>query len=99
MNFRWLWINRNWFLSIGKSNLNDCESEGKVYDNYEIKVLTSDGNIRNEGTGEIIVKSDAIYTASIKDKKEICPELIEGMYYRTGDIFELKNRELFLKVG
>ncbi|APC85828.1 AMP-binding protein [Clostridium botulinum] len=85
------------FLSIGKSNLNDCESEGKVYDNYEIKVLTSDGNIRNEGTGEIIVKSDAIYTASIKDKKEICPELIEGMYYRTGDIFELKNRELFFK--
>ncbi len=70
LNFRWLWINRNWFLSIGKSNLNDCESEGKVYDNYEIKVLTSDGNIRNEGTGEIIVKSDAIYTASIKDKKK-----------------------------
>ncbi len=87
------------FLSIGKSELDDCESEGKAYDNYEIKVLTSDGSVRNEGTGEIIVKSDAIYTTSMKDKKEISPELIEGMYYRTGDIFELKNRKLFLKVG
>ncbi|MHB9922233.1 AMP-binding protein [Clostridium botulinum] len=85
------------FLSIGKSELDDCESEGKAYDNYEIKVLTSDGSVRNEGTGEIIVKSDAIYTTSMKDKKEISPELIEGMYYRTGDIFELKNRKLFFK--
>ncbi len=33
----------------------------------------------------------------MKDKKEISPELIEGMYYRTGDIFELKNRKLFFK--
>ncbi len=70
LNFRWLWIDRNWFLSIGKSELDDCESEGKAYDNYEIKVLTSDGSVRNEGTGEIIVKSDAIYTTSMKDKKK-----------------------------
>lgn len=85
------------FLSIGQSIINEYDSEGKIYNNYKFKVITSEEKIQDEGIGELIVGSNAIYRSVMRNRQEIFPKLLNGLYYKTGDIFKLKDKKIYFK--
>lgn len=62
------------------------DSEGCLYRWYDAVIRDTEGNLAENGTGELLLKSDVLFKGYIKDG-ELLPREDEGGYYPTGDIF------------
>lgn len=85
------------FLTLGESLPSTFNSEGKLYNGYEVRILSSDGTMKKDGIGELLVSCDNIYRYVISNKSTKPPELYDNKYFRTGDIFQLKDDYLYFK--
>lgn len=69
---------------------------GIPYNGHKMIVIDpKDGNIRDEGFGEIGIKGKVMYSAMLSNGKEI-PRNPEE-YYRTGDLLEIRGNRLYFK--
>lgn len=68
-------------------SMDDMDSEGYLYPWYEAKIYTEDGMICENGTGELLLRSDAVFSGYVKAGDLIPWEQEADGYYRTGDIF------------
>lgn len=90
---------------IGSLTSNVCKminertngSVGKISsDLYEAKIYLDDGNIVDEGIGELLVAGDIVYSAMLINGKEVKAELLDGKYFFTGDKVQIKDKQLFI---
>lgn len=68
-------------------SVENMDSEGYVYPWYEAEICTEDGQRLKNGTGELLLKSDALFSGYIQGGDLIPWEPEGDGYYRTGDIF------------
>lgn len=63
------------------------------------KLLKENGTFSDEGIGELLVAGDGLYYSRLIQGNEVVRGDEDGFgeYIRTGDIFEIKNNELFFK--
>ncbi|MBM6750053.1 AMP-binding protein [Mediterraneibacter glycyrrhizinilyticus] len=76
-------------------------SVGKIIPSsqYKMKLLKENGTFSDEGIGELLVAGDGLYYSCLIQGNEVVRGDEDGFgeYIRTGDIFEIKNNELFFK--
>lgn len=73
------------------STQKESDSEGKLYPWYECAVRDEDGNISENGTGELLVKSDILFKGYRKDGVLEERERVGTDYFPTGDIFRKED--------
>lgn len=85
------------FLSLSSPNIEDINSEGNIYPMYDYKIIDSKGNLLSSGEGELAVDTKGLFSYHLNKNNIEKLELLNGKYFKTGDIFILKNDKLYFK--
>lgn len=84
------------FVSLGKIEKGESlDYVGSYYNNHTAKILTADGEIHDEGCGELLINGKVMHCATLKDGEEVIRN--RESFFRTGDIFELKKDRFYFK--
>lgn len=86
-------------INIGTQQERENGSVGKVTEaSCEVKVLKSDKEISNEGTGELIIAGSGLYCATLKNGVEIPQKSdINDKFIKTGDFVEIKSGNIYFR--
>ncbi len=75
-------------------DMTGIESEGRLYSWYDAVIRGEDGKLAEDGTGELLLKSDVLFKGYIKDGRLLTREADENGYFPTGDIFRKEGSRI-----
>lgn len=86
-------------INVGTQQERENGSVGKATEaSCEVKVLKSDNEISNEGTGELIIAGSGLYCATLKNGVEIPKKSdINDRFIKTGDFVEIKSGNIYFR--
>lgn len=86
-------------INMGTQEERENGSVGKITEtSCEVKVLKSDKEISNEGTGELIIAGPGLYCATLKNGVEIPKKSdISDRFIKTGDFVEIKSGNIYFR--